>query len=73
MDKVQNAIALATSPVVRALVDPEGAMRDIRNLDKVRRKGWLSVLQLWFSGVQSLGEEVAPSLLYREARRLAKS
>lgn len=34
-DKVANAVALATSPVVRALVDPEGAMRDILDLDKV--------------------------------------
>lgn len=28
-------MALALSPVVRALVDPDGAMRDIRNLDDV--------------------------------------
>jgi hypothetical protein len=35
LDKAANALALATSPVVRALVDPEGAMRDIRDLDKV--------------------------------------
>lgn len=35
-DKARNAVALALSPVVRALVDPEGAMRDIRNLDSVR-------------------------------------
>ena len=34
-DKVANALALATSPVVRALVDPEGAMRNIRDLDTV--------------------------------------
>ena len=26
-------MALALSPVVRALVDPDGALRDIRNLD----------------------------------------
>lgn len=35
-DKARNALALALSPVVRALVDPDGAMRDIRNLDSVR-------------------------------------
>ena len=35
-DKARNAVALALSPVVRALVDPDGAMRDIRNLDSVR-------------------------------------
>lgn len=35
-DKARNAVALALSPVVRALVDPDGAMRDIRNLDNVK-------------------------------------
>jgi len=34
-DKARNALALALSPVVRALVDPDGAMQDIRNLDSV--------------------------------------
>lgn len=34
-DKARNALALALSPVVRALVDPDGAMRDIRDLDSV--------------------------------------
>ncbi|KAH9302426.1 hypothetical protein KI387_014009, partial [Taxus chinensis] len=32
-DKAANALALATSPVVRALIDPDGAMEDIRKLD----------------------------------------
>lgn len=36
-DKARNAVALALSPVVRAIVDPDGAMRDIRNLDSVSR------------------------------------
>lgn len=34
-DKARNALALALSPVVKALVDPDGAMKDIRNLDSV--------------------------------------
>lgn len=34
-DKARNAVALALSPVVRALVDPDGAMRQIRDLDNV--------------------------------------
>ncbi|KAL3631671.1 hypothetical protein CASFOL_024655 [Castilleja foliolosa] len=34
-DKARNAVALALSPVVRALVDPDGAMKNIRNLDNV--------------------------------------
>lgn len=39
-DKAQNAIALGTSPVVRGLVDFEGAMRTIRNLDAVSFTDW---------------------------------
>jgi zeta-carotene desaturase len=39
-DKVQNSLALATSPVVRGLVDFEGAMRTIRNLDKISFADW---------------------------------
>jgi hypothetical protein len=35
-DKARDAVALALSPVVKALVDPDGAVRDIRNLDSVR-------------------------------------
>ncbi|GER34587.1 zeta-carotene desaturase, partial [Striga asiatica] len=35
-DKARNAVALALSPVVRALVDPDGAMQNIRELDNCR-------------------------------------
>ena len=35
-DKARNALALALSPVVKALVDPDGALKDIRDLDSVR-------------------------------------
>ena len=39
-DKMQNAIALGTSPIVRGLVDFEGAMKTIRDLDKVSFADW---------------------------------
>ncbi|CEM09849.1 unnamed protein product [Vitrella brassicaformis CCMP3155] len=39
-DKVANAIALATSPVVRGLVDFDGAMEDVRNLDDISFSEW---------------------------------
>ncbi|XP_021812495.1 zeta-carotene desaturase, chloroplastic/chromoplastic-like [Prunus avium] len=32
-DKARNAVALALGPVVKALVDSDGALRDVRNLD----------------------------------------
>jgi zeta-carotene desaturase len=39
-DKLQNSLALGTSPIVRGLVDFDGAMRTIRNLDKISFADW---------------------------------
>lgn len=39
-DKIQNSLALGTSPIVRALIDPEGGMADIRKLDNVSFADW---------------------------------
>jgi hypothetical protein len=33
IDKLRNAIALGTSPIIRALVDFDGAMEQVRELD----------------------------------------
>ena len=40
VDKAANSLALGTSPIVRALVDPEGAMKTIRDLDRVSFADW---------------------------------
>ncbi|MEG4631378.1 9,9'-di-cis-zeta-carotene desaturase [Microcoleus sp. AR_TQ3_B6] len=39
-DKIQNSIALGTSPIVRGLIDFDGAMKTIRDLDKVSFADW---------------------------------
>ncbi|MDY7021878.1 MAG: 9,9'-di-cis-zeta-carotene desaturase, partial [Cyanobacteriota bacterium] len=39
-DKLRNSIALGTSPIVRGLVDFEGAMKTIRDLDRVSFADW---------------------------------
>lgn len=39
-DKVANSVALGTSPIVRALIDPEGGMRDVRALDNISFADW---------------------------------
>ncbi|MEH2116300.1 9,9'-di-cis-zeta-carotene desaturase [Nostoc sp.] len=62
-DKLQNAIALGTSPVVRGLVDFNGAMKTIRNLDKVSFADWFrshggsngSIKRLWNPIAYALG------------------
>eukprot|EP00878_Enallax_costatus_P030230 GHUV01032897.1.p2 GENE.GHUV01032897.1~~GHUV01032897.1.p2 ORF type:complete len:113 (+),score=9.77 GHUV01032897.1:432-770(+) len=55
IDKVANSLALGTSPIVRALFDPEGGMRDIRALDNISFEDWFkshggsdaSVKRMW--------------------------
>ena len=39
-DKLQNSLALGTSPIVRGLVDFDGAMKNIRDLDKISFADW---------------------------------
>jgi zeta-carotene desaturase len=39
-DKLQNSLALGTSPIVRGLVDFEGAMNTIRDLDNISFADW---------------------------------
>jgi zeta-carotene desaturase len=62
-DKIQNAIALGTSPIVRGLVDFNGAMKTIRNLDKISFADWFrshggsdgSIKRLWNPIAYALG------------------
>ncbi len=62
-DKVQNAIALGTSPIVRGLVDFEGAMKTIRNLDSISFADWFrrqggsdgSIKRMWNPIAYALG------------------
>ncbi|XP_042047370.1 zeta-carotene desaturase, chloroplastic/chromoplastic-like [Salvia splendens] len=62
-DKARNALALALSPVVRALVDPDGAMRDIRDLDNISFSDWFmskggtrkSIQKMWDPVSYALG------------------
>ncbi|CAL9219620.1 Zeta-carotene desaturase [Arabidopsis suecica] len=62
-DKLRNSLALALSPVVKALVDPDGAMRDIRNLDSISFSDWFlskggtraSIQRMWDPVAYALG------------------
>ncbi|KAI3886205.1 hypothetical protein MKX03_010725 [Papaver bracteatum] len=62
-DKARNALALALSPVVRALVDPDGALQDIRNLDSISFSTWFmskggtrkSIQRMWDPVAYALG------------------
>ncbi|MCW6034845.1 9,9'-di-cis-zeta-carotene desaturase [Spirulina subsalsa FACHB-351] len=40
LDKLSNSLALGTSPIVRGLIDFEGAMRQIRDLDSISFADW---------------------------------
>lgn len=63
VDKLRNALALGTSPIVRGLVDPEGAMAVIRDLDRLSFRDWFvghggseeSIRRLWNPIAYALG------------------
>lgn len=62
-DKIANAVALATSPVVRALFDFNGALQDIRDLDNISFSEWFigkggsrgSINRMWDPIAYALG------------------
>ncbi len=63
IDKLRNALALGTSPIVRGLVDYEGAMKVIRSLDAISFQQWFlshggsprSLKRLWNPIAYALG------------------
>lgn len=63
IDKLRNALALGTSPIVRGLVDYEGAMSTIRALDEVSFQQWFvnhggslqSIQRMWNPVAYALG------------------
>jgi zeta-carotene desaturase len=63
IDKLRNALALGTSPIVRGLVDYEGAMTVIRELDRISFQEWFlahggsprSIERMWDPIAYALG------------------
>ncbi len=63
IDKLRNALALGTSPIVQGLVDYEGAMKTIRALDSISFKKWFlnhggsenSIERMWDPIAYALG------------------
>ena len=63
VDKLRNALALGTSPIVRGLVDYEGAMHTIRALDAISFHRWFishggssrSIYRMWNPIAYALG------------------
>ncbi len=63
VDKLRNALALGTSPIVRGLVDYEGAMKTIRALDSISFQEWFlnhggslnSIARMWNPIAYALG------------------
>ncbi|MFM8936611.1 MAG: 9,9'-di-cis-zeta-carotene desaturase, partial [Vulcanococcus sp.] len=63
LDKLRNALALGTSPIVRGLVDYEGAMKVIRDLDRISFQAWFlghggsqqSIQRMWNPIAYALG------------------
>jgi zeta-carotene desaturase len=63
IDKLRNALALGTSPIVRGLVDYDGAMAVIRDLDRISFQEWFlghggsrrSIERMWNPIAYALG------------------
>lgn len=63
IDKLRNALALGTSPIVRGLIDYEGAMKVIRDLDRISFQQWFlshggseqSIRRMWNPIAYALG------------------
>ncbi len=63
IDKLRNALALGTSPIVRGLIDYEGAMKTIRSLDSISFQEWFlnhggslnSIERMWNPIAYALG------------------
>ncbi|MCP9792608.1 9,9'-di-cis-zeta-carotene desaturase [Vulcanococcus limneticus] len=63
IDKLRNALALGTSPIVRGLIDYDGAMRVIRDLDRISFQQWFlghggsqqSIQRMWNPIAYALG------------------
>ncbi len=63
IDKLRNALALGTSPIVRGLIDYEGAMKTIRELDSISFQQWFlshggslkSIKRMWNPIAYALG------------------
>ena len=63
IDKLRNALALGTSPIVRGLIDYEGAMTVIRALDRISFQQWFlshggseqSIRRMWNPIAYALG------------------
>ena len=63
IDKLRNALALGTSPIVRGLVDYDGAMKTIRSLDSISFQQWFlnhggslnSIERMWNPIAYALG------------------
>ncbi|CAN6440390.1 unnamed protein product [Victoria cruziana] len=61
-DKARNAFVLATSPIVKAVIDPEGAMKDIRGLDSISFSEWFLSKGGTRSSIQRMWDPVAYAL-----------
>ncbi|KAH9688138.1 Zeta-carotene desaturase /chromoplastic [Citrus sinensis] len=62
-DKARNALALALSPVVRALVDPDGALKDVGDLDSISFSDWFLSKGGTRTSIQRMWDPVAYALL----------
>ena len=62
LDKLRNALALGTSPIVQGLIDYEGAMKTIRDLDAISFQEWFLNHGGSLSSIQRMWNPIAYAL-----------
>ncbi len=70
-DKLQNAIALGTSPLVRGLFDPVGAMKQIRNLDNISFQDWFLAHGGSMGSIENMWNAIAYGLGFIDCKNIS--
>lgn len=70
-DKLQNAVALGLSPIVRGLVDFQGAMQQIRSLDQVSFADWFTSHGGSVNSIKRMWNPIAYALGFIDAEQMS--
>ncbi len=71
IDKLRNALALGTSPIVRGLIDYEGAMKIIRELDSVSFQKWFVSHGGSLKSIESMWNPIAYALGFIDCQSIS--
>lgn len=71
LDKAANALALGTSPIVRALLDPEGGMASVRDLDNISFTEWFTSKGGSMNSIKRMWDPIAYALGFIDCKDIS--